>query len=270
MVPALEVRGLTKLFFQQTPNGWGGLLVLDDLTFEVGEQEFVSVLGPSGCGKTTLARILAGIEPADRGEVLLDGKPAGPPGTGRCLVFQNYGLLAWRTVLGNVVLGLELRGEPKGEREATARKYVDLVGLSGFENHYPHQISGGMQQRTGLARALAMQPRMLIMDEPFGALDAQMRTQLQDSLLRICEQVRTTVLFVTHSVEEAVYLSDRILIFSARPGRQVAEVKVDLRKPRYDYDARSDPRFTDIRKQVTQLLAERTDYYGQRVAVHAD
>ncbi len=267
---ALEVRGLTKLFFQQTPQGWGGLLVLDDVSFEVGEREFVAVLGPSGCGKTTLARILAGIEPADRGEVLIDGHPAGPPGEGRCLVFQNYGLLAWRTVQENVELGLELRGMAKGERAARAAKYIDLVGLNGFERHFPHQVSGGMQQRTGLARALAMQPRLLLMDEPFGALDAQMRTLLQDSLLRICEQTKASVLFVTHSVEEAVYLSDRILIFSARPGRQVAELPVDLPKPRYDYDARSDPRFTDIRKQVTQLLAERTDYYGQRVAVHAD
>jgi NitT/TauT family transport system ATP-binding protein len=264
------VRHLTKLFFQETPRGWGGLLVLDDVSLEVKGREFVSVLGPSGCGKTTLARILAGIESADRGDVLIDGQPAGPPGTGRCLVFQNYGLLAWRSVIDNVVLGLELRGTPKAEREGQARKYIELVGLGGFENHFPHQVSGGMQQRTGLARALAMQPRMLLMDEPFGALDAQMRTQLQDSLLRICEQTETTILFVTHSVEEAVYLSDRILIFSARPGRQVAEVSVDLPKPRYDYDARSDPRFTEVRKQVTQLLSERTDYYGQRIAVHAD
>ena len=270
MTDALEVRGLTKLFFQETPRGWGGLLVLDDVSMRIQGREFVSVLGPSGCGKTTLARILAGIEDADRGQVLIDGQPAGAPGTGRCLVFQNYGLLAWRTVIENVVLGLELRGVGKAERDAQGRRYVELVGLTGFEGHFPHQISGGMQQRTGLARALAMQPRMLIMDEPFGALDAQMRTQLQDSLLRICEQTETTVLFVTHSVEEAVYLSDRILIFSARPGRQVAEVAVDLPKPRYDYDARSHPRFGDIRKQVTQLLVERTDYYGQRVAVPAD
>jgi ABC-type nitrate/sulfonate/bicarbonate transport system ATPase subunit len=261
---------LTKLFFQDTPRGWAGLLVLDDVSFEVAEQEFVSILGPSGCGKTTLARILAGIETADRGQVLLDGKPAGPPGEGRCLVFQNYGLLAWRTVLENVELGLELRGLAKAERDEQARTYIQLVGLTGFEKHFPHQISGGMQQRTGLARALSMQPRLLLMDEPFGAVDAQMRTLLQDSLLRICEQTRMTVLFVTHSVEEAVYLSDRILVFSARPGRQVAEIPVDLPKPRYDYDARSDTRFTEIRKQVSHILAERTDYYGQRVAVHAD
>ncbi|MBV8084168.1 MAG: ABC transporter ATP-binding protein, partial [Chloroflexi bacterium] len=239
-------------------------------SFEVGEQEFVAILGPSGCGKTTLARILAGIETADRGDILLDGQPPGPPGVGRCLVFQNYGLLAWRSVEANVELGLELKGMSKAERAAEASKYIDLVGLKGFEKHFPHQVSGGMQQRVGLARALATQPRMLLMDEPFGALDAQMRTLLQDSLLRICETTRKAVLFVTHSVEEAVYLADRILIFSARPGRQVAEVTVDLPKPRYSYDARSDPKFTDIRKQVTQLLAEKTDYYEQRVPVHAD
>jgi NitT/TauT family transport system ATP-binding protein len=267
---ALEVRNLSKLFFQVTPQGWAGLLVLDDVSFDVAGQEFVSILGPSGCGKTTLARILAGIETHDRGEFLFDGRPVGPPGEGRCLVFQNYGLLAWRSVQDNVELGLELRGVPRAERRALARKYIELVGLEGFEKHFPHQISGGMQQRTGLARALAMQPHMLLMDEPFGALDAQMRTLLQDSLLRICETTEATVLFVTHSVEEAVYLSDRILIFSARPGRQVAEVRVDLPKPRHGYDARSDPRFTEIRKQVTQLLAERTDYYGQPVAVHAN
>src|SRR5579872_838620 len=155
---ALEVRSLSKLFFQQTARGWGGLLVLDDVSFDVAGQEFVSILGPSGCGKTTLARILAGIEPLDRGNILIDGKPAGPPGEGRCLVFQNYGLLAWRTVQENVALGLELRGDSKADRDAQAAKYIELVGLTGFEKHFPHQISGGMQQRTGLARALAMQP----------------------------------------------------------------------------------------------------------------
>jgi NitT/TauT family transport system ATP-binding protein len=267
---ALEVNDLTKLFFQQTARGWGGLLVLDQVTFEVRQEEFVAILGPSGCGKTTLARILAGIETADRGDIRIEGQPAGPPGVGRCLVFQNYGLLAWRSVQSNVELGLELQGMGKAERAAEARKYLELVGLTGFEKHYPHQISGGMQQRTGLARALATQPRTLLMDEPFGALDAQMRTQLQDSLLQICSATKKAVVFVTHSVEEAVYLADRILIFSARPGRQVAEVVVDLPKPRYEYDARSDPRFGEIRKHVTDLLAEKTDYYVQRLAVHAD
>lgn len=267
---ALEVRSLTKLFFQQTPRGWGGLLVLDGVSFSVKEQEFVSVLGPSGCGKTTLARIIVGIEKSDRGEVFIEGAPAGPAGTDRCLVFQNYGLLPWRTILSNIELGLEMKGVPKTERLAQARKYIELVGLSGFEGHFPHQVSGGMQQRTGLARALSVQPKMLLMDEPFGAVDAQMRVLLQDELLRICELTRATVLFVTHSLDEAVYLSDRILIFSARPGRLVAEVKVDLPKPRYSYDARSDAKFMETRKYVSHLLAERTDYYRGDHAVHAD
>jgi ABC-type nitrate/sulfonate/bicarbonate transport system ATPase subunit len=269
---ALELRELRKLFYQRHGQEWAGLLVLDGVSFNVGAQEFVSVLGPSGCGKTTLARIITGIETADHGEILLDGQPAGPPGANRCLVFQNYGLFPWRTVLDNVCLGLEIQGMGRAEREARARQYIDLVGLTGFEKHFPHQISGGMQQRTGLARALSTRPRLLLMDEPFGAVDAQMRTLLQDELLRICGLTKTTVLFVTHSVEEAIYLSDRILIFSARPGRLVSEVRVDLPKPRYEFDARSDPRFIETRREVTRVLAERTDYYGRATAaaVHAD
>jgi NitT/TauT family transport system ATP-binding protein len=261
-----------KLFYQQRPTGWAGLLVLDGISFSIRPGEFLSVLGPSGCGKTTLARIIAGIETPDQGEILIDGAPAGPPGSNRCLVFQNYGLFPWRTVIDNVCLGLEIRGVPRPVREQKAAEYIRLVGLNGFERHYPHQLSGGMQQRTGLARALSTEPRLLLMDEPFGAVDAQMRTLLQDELLRICEATAATVLFVTHSVEEAIYLSDRILIFSARPGRLEAELTVDLPKPRYAFDARSDPRFVDIRREVTRLLAERTDYYGRAhaAAVHGD
>jgi NitT/TauT family transport system ATP-binding protein len=176
-------------------------------------------------------------------------------------VFQNYGLLPWRTVRGNVELGLEIQGIPRRERHATAARFIELVGLGGFEGHYPHQISGGMQQRAGLARALSTRPRLLIMDEPFGAVDAQMRTLLQDELLRIVELTNASVLFVTHSIEEAVYLSDRILVFSARPGRPVGEVAVDLPKPRYAVKARDLPEFGGVRSQVTRILAERTDYY---------
>ena len=271
---ALEIRGIRKLFYQQRASEWVGLLVLDGISFGVRPQEFVSVLGPSGCGKTTLARIVVGIEPADQGQILIDGQPAGPPGDHRCLVFQNYGLFPWRTVLDNVTLGLEIRGVPRAEREKRGREYLKLVGLSEFEKHFPHQISGGMQQRTGLARALSTEPRLMLMDEPFGAVDAQMRTLLQDELLRLCALTQTTVLFVTHSVEEAIYLSDRILMFSARPGRLVAEVPVDLPKPRYGSDVRSDPRFLEVRREVTQLLMEKTDYYGgahaDPHAVHAD
>ncbi len=257
---ALEVQSVSKIFFQPTPRGPAGLLVLQDVSFAVREGEFVSALGPSGCGKTTLARIIVGLEDVAAGSVLIDGHPAGPPGPDRCLVFQNYALLPWRTVVGNVELAMEIQGVPRSERRERARRFIDLVGLTGFEKRYPHQLSGGMQQRTGLARALAAEPRMLIMDEPFGAVDAQMRTLLQDELLRICERMNVTVLFVTHSIDEAVYLSDRILVFSARPGRPVAEVPVDLPRPRGG-GARSSHRFIEIRKAVSDILAERTDYY---------
>jgi NitT/TauT family transport system ATP-binding protein len=267
----LDVQGITKVFFQQTIRGLGALPVLQDINFEVREREFVSVLGPSGCGKTTLLRILVGIESTDRGRVFVDGAPAGPPGRDRCIVFQNYGLLPWRTVLSNVELGLEIRGVEKDQRAPLARKYIDLVGLAGFERYYPHQISGGMQQRAGLARALCAEPKILLMDEPFAAVDAQMRALLQDELLRICEVTKTSVLFVTHSLEEAVYLSDRILVFSARPGRLVAEVPVDLPKPRYAQDLRSDVAFMHMRRHVAQLLHERTDYYrSDRPVAHTD
>jgi ABC-type nitrate/sulfonate/bicarbonate transport system ATPase subunit len=259
------------VFFQKTGSEVKPLPVLDDITFDVRPREFVSVLGPSGCGKTTLLRIIVGIETADRGQVLIDGRPAGPAGRDRCIVFQNYGLLPWLTVHGNVELGLEIQGIERPRRDELARKYIDLVGLTGFGRFYPHQISGGMQQRTGLARALCAEPKILLMDEPFGAVDAQMRSLLQDELLRICEVLDTSVLFVTHSLEEAVYLSDRILVFSARPGRQVAEVPVDLPKPRYGQDIRSSLAFVETRRHVTQLLQEKTDYYRRAdVAVHAD
>jgi NitT/TauT family transport system ATP-binding protein len=259
--PALDVRDLKKVFFQDSREGPLGLLVLDDVTFRVGRGEFVAVLGPSGCGKTTLARMIVGIESRTSGDIDIGGRPAGRPGPDRCLVFQNYGLLPWRTVLANVELGLELQGVPRGDRRGAAMRFIELVGLTGFERHYPHQISGGMQQRAGLARALATKPQLLIMDEPFGAVDAQMRTLLQDELLRIVELTKASILFVTHSIEEAVYLADRILVFSARPGRPVGEVVVDLPKPRYEVRARDLPEFTDVRRRVNAILAERTDYY---------
>jgi NitT/TauT family transport system ATP-binding protein len=268
---ALELRGLQKVFFVPSKDGPLGLSVLDNVSFSVAEGEFVSVLGPSGCGKTTLARIIVGIEPATGGEVLIAARQAGPPGPDRTLVFQNYGLLPWRTVLSNAELGLELRGVPVSERRAEAMRYLKVVGLAGFEKAFPHQLSGGMQQRAGLARALTTKPKLLLMDEPFGAVDAQMRTLLQDELLRIVEYTKATVLFVTHSVEEAVYLSDRILIFSARPGRPVGEVMVDLPKPRYAEHARDTPAFAAVRKRVSDILLERTDYFqGDRVVLTVD
>lgn len=269
--PALEIRDLRKVFFVPSHEGPLGLLVLDRVSLTVEEGQFVSVLGPSGCGKTTLARIVVGIEPATDGAVLIGGRPAGPPGSDRCLVFQNYGLLPWRTVLANVELGLEVQRIPARERRETAQHFIQLVGLSGFEKHFPHQISGGMQQRAGLARALSTKPRLLIMDEPFGAVDAQMRTLLQDELLRIVDVTKASVLFVTHSLDEAIYLSDKILIFSARPGKPVGEIQVDLPKPRYEVDARDMPEFTAVRKHVSEILMERTDYYHpDRTALSVD
>jgi NitT/TauT family transport system ATP-binding protein len=271
--PALEIKAARKVFPQPDAPGGEGLLVLDQVSLTVQPGQFVSVLGPSGCGKTTLARVVIGLEPLTSGEVFIDGVLAGPPAPNRCLVFQNYGLLPWRTVSGNVELGMEVQGVGKTERRERARKYISLVGLEGFEARYPHQISGGMQQRTGLARALATEPKMLLMDEPFGAVDAQMRGLLQDELLKICQLTGLTVLFVTHSIDEAVYLSDRILIFSARPGRPVADVEVDLPSPRWE-GARSGYKFIEVRKEVSDLLAERTDYFlGDRAkgsALHLD
>ena len=247
-----------------------GRVVLQDVSLALSAGRLVALVGPNGAGKTTLLRSLAGLIP-HQGEIEIGGKPAWPPGPDRCLVFQNYGLLPWRTVLDNVELGLELQGVPRKERHETARKYIELVGLGGFERHFPHQISGGMQQRAGLARALSTKPRLLIMDEPFGAVDAQMRTLLQDELLRIVEVTNASVLFVTHSIEEAVYLSDRILIFSARPGRPVGEVVVDLPKPRYEVGARELPEFAGVRRRVTEILAERTDYYhSDRTSIQSE
>jgi len=197
----LEVRQLSKVFFEQNDPRKPGLVALYNICLSIRKNEFVSLLGPSGCGKTTLIRIVAGLLPADRGEVVVNGREVTAPGRERCMVFQQFGLLPWRTVMSNVEFGLEIEGTPKEERRQTAEKYLDLVGLKGFENYYPHQISGGMQQRVGIARALSKKPDILLMDEPFGAVDAQTREQLQEELLKIWAQTDTTVVFVTHSID---------------------------------------------------------------------
>lgn len=188
-----------------------------DLTIEDGE--FLSILGPSGCGKSTLLEILAGLQLPSSGEVRFGGKKLQGPGIERGVVFQDPSLYPWRTVFRNVELGLELRGVPKAERESAVQKYLDMVGLRGFEHKYPHHLSGGMKQRAGIARALAGDPEVLLMDEPFGAVDHLTRLQLQDDLLKIWEAERKTIVFVTHDVSEAVFLGDRIVLLSPRPGR---------------------------------------------------
>ena len=205
---------------------------LKEVSLTIGDGEFLTVLGPSGCGKTTLLRIMAGLEPANSGEILVDGTPVTGPGPDRAMVFQSFALLPWANILSNVAFGLELRGVSKSEREARAEELIDLVGLKGFEKRLPLELSGGMQQRVGLARALAVDPKILLMDEPFGALDEQTRRLLQEELLVIWEQTGKTVLFITHSMEEAVLLGDRVVLMSARPGRIVDTVHVPLPRPR--------------------------------------
>ena len=250
----LEVRQLSKVFFEQNDPRKPGLVALYKISVFIRKNEFVSLLGPSGCGKTTLIRIIAGLIPADRGVVLVRGRAVTNPGRDRCMVFQQFGLLPWRTVLSNVEFGLEIEGVPTEQRREAAEKYLELVGLKGFEHYYPHQISGGMQQRVGIARALSKKPDILLMDEPFGAVDAQTREQLQEELLKIWSQTDTTVVFVTHSIDEAVYLSDRVVVMQARPGRIKEEVAVDLPRPRWEGDVKSDPRFAQLRAHLRESL----------------
>ena len=251
-----EVRRLSKIFFEQNDPRKPGLVALYDISLAIRKNEFVSLLGPSGCGKTTLIRIIAGLLTADRGDVLVNQQGVTAPGHDRCMVFQQFGLLPWRTVLSNVEFGLEIEGMAREERRAVAEKYLELVGLKGFESYYPHQISGGMQQRVGIARALSKKPEILLMDEPFGAVDAQTREQLQEELLKIWAQTETTVVFVTHSIDEAIYLSDRVVVMQARPGRIKEEVRIDLPRPRWEGDVKADPRFAQLRARLRDSLRD--------------
>jgi len=248
--PKLEVRGITKLY---TRDG-ATLPVLENFSLTVADLEFLVLLGPSGCGKSTLLRIIDGIETCDAGEVILDGKDVtGTTGAGRGMVFQSFELFPWRTVLGNVAFGLEVAGVGAKERTEIARNCINLVGLSGFENAYPHELSGGMQQRVGIARALAIDPTVLLMDEPYGALDVQTRDLLQDELLNIWEKQRKTVIFVTHSIEEALYLADRIVVMSPRPARIEQVIEVPFGRPRRE-EIKSTPEFLNLRRQIWQSL----------------
>lgn len=226
---------------------------LDRIDLAIAEREFVCVLGPSGCGKTTLLRLVAGLIAPDSGEVRIRGRRVTGPGNDRAMVFQNHALLPWADVLGNIAFGLELRGVPKTERESAARALARAVGLGGFERYFPRQLSGGMQQRVGLARALAVQPDILLMDEPFGSLDAQTRRMLQEDLLRLHDQTRKTVLFVTHSMDEAVRLGDRVVLMTARPGRIKQVLTVPLPRPRPD-DIEKNPTYVELKELLWDEL----------------
>jgi ABC-type nitrate/sulfonate/bicarbonate transport system ATPase subunit/ABC-type nitrate/sulfonate/bicarbonate transport system permease component len=254
--PMLEVREVTKVFYDDPKLRQHELLVLDRVNLCVPKNQFVCLLGPSGCGKTTLLRVVAGLNESDGGEVWVDGRVVTGPGQDRSMVFQNYGLLPWRTVEENVQFGLEVRGGPADDRRGKCETAIRKVGLAGFERHFPHQISGGMQQRTGLARALSKDPQILLMDEPFAAVDMQTREVLQEELLRIWNTTQTTVLFVTHSVEEAVYLGDRVIVMAAKPGRIRADVTIDLPRPRYASNVKSSPRFGELCAMLRELLVD--------------
>ncbi len=224
MALKVEIAGLCKSF--------GPLEALKNIDVAVEQGEFISVVGPSGCGKTTFLRMVAGLEPATSGTILLDGQPLRGPGGKRGFVFQNDSLLPWRTVLANALIGPEVAGTVGEKERQRTLSLLKLVGLAGFEDYYPRQLSGGMRQRVNLARALAIDPDVLLMDEPFASLDAQTREIMQTELLRIWEQGRKTVLFVTHQIDEAVFLSDRVLVFARRPGRLQESIEIKLPRPR--------------------------------------
>src|ERR671936_1828895 len=209
------------------------VLAVDDVSLAVGEREFIALLGPSGCGKSTLLYLLGGFLPTETGKILIEGKPVTAPGPDRGIVFQHFALFPWKTVRANVLYGLERQGMPRAEREKRAQDFIDLVGLTGFEDSYPSQLSGGMKQRTAIARTLAFDPQILLMDEPFGALDAQTRSLMQSELLSLWQRTRKTVIFVTHDVQGAVYLADRVAVMSARPGRikAIVDTKFDKNDP---------------------------------------
>ncbi|MDN5617961.1 MAG: ABC transporter ATP-binding protein [Kocuria sp.] len=229
---------------------------VEGIDFDVNDGEFVTMVGPSGSGKTTILDLVAGLTTPTSGNVLVDGTPINGPGRDRGVVFQQYALLPWKSTLDNIVFALKAagRGRHRAERRRLAREYLELVGLEDHANRYPHQLSGGMKQRVAIARSLSYQPEILLMDEPFGALDAQTRELLQSELLRLWKSTGTTVLFITHSVEEAVYLGQRVVVLEARPGRVKAVVDVDRPEPPAGTDPRSTPEFITHRRRVWELL----------------
>ncbi len=227
---------------------------LSDISVDVHSGQFLVLVGPSGCGKSTLLDLLAGLSQPTSGEVLLDGRPVTGPGLDRGVVFQQYALFPWRTAQANVEFGLEGKGIPRRARRDQARQFLDLVGLSGFADRYPHELSGGMKQRVAIARSLAFDPDVLLMDEPFAALDAQTRDGLQDELLRIWERTGKTIVFITHGIDEAVYLGQRVAVMTSRPGRIKQVVDIALESRTTTEDLRSDPAFARYRHEIWSLL----------------
>jgi NitT/TauT family transport system ATP-binding protein len=258
--PQIVIEGVNHVY--RPPRG-RAVTALEDVSLEVREREFLALLGPSGCGKSTLLYLVGGFMPTESGRILVGGAPVAGPGPDRGIVFQHFALFPWKTVRGNVLYGLERQNMPREERERRAQSFIDLVGLSGFEDSYPSQLSGGMKQRTALARTLAFDPQILLMDEPFGALDAQTRHLMQTELLDIWMKTRKTVIFVTHDVQEAVYLADRVAVMSARPGRVKAIVETGFDKSD-PHLTKSQP-FVDKVDEIWELVrAEAIKAQGQR------
>ena len=237
------------------PPNRGPVRALQNFDIDIGEGEFLSIVGPSGCGKSTFLNVLLGLIKPDSGDLRMDGKPISGPGTDRAMVFQEFGLLPWRTVQHNIELGLELKGMSADARRKVSQPLIEMVGLKGFDGHYPHELSGGMKQRVGLARALATDPNVLLMDEPFAALDAQTRDLMQVELLRIWQEAKKTLLFVTHQIDEAIYLSDRVMVMSKRPGRAKKIFPIELSRPR-DYEMRVTPEFNALKLEIWNELKD--------------
>lgn len=258
-IEAVNVRKVFRIRGKGKAKGAGssGFAALGGVNLSIRKGEFLVILGPSGCGKSTFLDILGGLSEHDEGTLVIDGKPIVGPGLDRGIVFQQYALFPWLTALGNVAFGLEAKGLKKGERDTIARRYLSLVGLTGFEDRYPHELSGGMKQRVAIARALAIDPEVLLMDEPFAALDAQTREIMQTDLLKIRDETHKTVVFITHSIDEAVFLADRVAIMTARPGviKQVIDVPIP-REKRYSDDFKMTPEFVRTRYELWELLKE--------------
>ncbi|MCA0001453.1 MULTISPECIES: ABC transporter ATP-binding protein [unclassified Mesorhizobium] len=245
----LLIEGVSRTF--AGVRGGSPVQALMPVDLAVAANDFITILGPSGCGKSTLLRIVAGLEAPSEGRVLLDGKAVIRPGPDRGMVFQSYTLFPWLTVAENIAFGLRERGMAERERGEIVASYIDLVGLKGFENHWPKQLSGGMQQRTAIARALANDPAILLLDEPFGALDNQTRGLMQELLLGIWERRKKTVLFVTHDIEEAIFMASRVVVMTARPGRIKSDVAIDLPHPRH-YTLKTSPEFSVLKARLTE------------------
>ena len=247
----LVIEAVSRIF--HGVRGGPSTRALEPTSLAVADNDFIGVLGPSGCGKSTLLRIVAGLDVPTTGRVLLDGAPVTGPGADRGMVFQSYTLFPWLTVKDNICFGLREKGVPAAEQERVAAHYIARVGLEGFERHYPKMLSGGMQQRTALARALANEPKILLLDEPFGALDNQTRSLMQELLLGIWESERKTVLFVTHDIDEALFLANRVAVMTARPGRIKTDLAIDLPHPRH-YTVKTSPEFSAYKARLTEEI----------------